>query len=128
MRLLIVSDWGPWAGAEQSQIMRPKETRGTVYRKGDADSQTDSECSCVFCFCVRARYAGVLEQEARSFRFRKAMSHGTCVSFLEPPETEIPGNCRNIRRLKSEPELWSDLEPKQRGKPCRETSSLVLND
>lgn len=40
MRLLIVSDWGPWAGAEQSQVMRPEETGGgAVYRKGDADSK-----------------------------------------------------------------------------------------
>lgn len=29
-----------------------------MYRKGGADSQTDSECSCVLGFCVRARYAG----------------------------------------------------------------------
>lgn len=35
---------------------------------------------------------------------------------------------KSICRLKSDPELWSDLEPKQREKQCRETSSLVLRD
>lgn len=45
-----------------------------------------------------------------------------------PPETESPGHCKSIWRLESDPELWSDLEPKQREKPCRETNSLVLCD
>lgn len=40
----------------------------------------------------------------------------------------LHGHCKNIWRLKSDPELWSDLEPKQREKPCRETNSLVLCD
>lgn len=47
-------------------------------------------------------------------------------SLLKPKASH--GHCKNIWRLKSDPELWSDLEPKQREKPCRETKSLVLCD
>lgn len=86
-------------------------------------------------FCLRVRHSRC------PFSSRQRMSHGTCDSMLQshfylfiylfigPPETKKgPGHCRNMRRVKSDPELWSDLEPKQREKPCCESSSLVLND
>lgn len=47
---------------------------------------------------------------------------------LFPPDIESPGHCKSIWRLKSDPELWPHLEPKQREEHCRETSSLVLYD
>lgn len=67
----------------------------------------------------------------------KKMSYGisdymlqwrTVFSFFSPNETESPGHCESIWRLESDPELWSDLDPKQREEPCQETNSLVLCD
>lgn len=90
-------------------------------------------CECLFvCKCLYVR------ESKCPLSSGKKMPYGisdyvwrwcTVFIFFPPsPETESPGHCKNSCRMKSEPELWSNLEPKQREKPCRETNSLVLCD
>lgn len=93
--------------------------------------------------CMRVLFYSVCVCESASalWVWGKKMSYGISdyvlqcffffaqyLAFFSPPDTESPGHCKSICRLKSDPELWSDLEPKQREQQCRETSFWVLCD
>lgn len=92
MRLLIVSDWGPWAGAEQSQIMRPEETgRKCVQKKVTLTlRQTADGVAFWVSACVHVRRESWSRRHGRSVPGRQChMAHVS--PFWNPLKPKAPG-------------------------------------
>lgn len=108
------------------------ETTGAYFVSASERVHVSAFLSACICVCVREResecpLSSGEENVIWHIWLRVAMFFVQYLAFFSPWNWK-PGHCKSIWRLKSDPELWSDLEPKQREKQCRETSSLVLCD